>query len=158
MGWFSDLFNRKPYGPDTAFNCNVPMPKVKDCKEDQSGVILPGGYVYVPPKDISEPVYAIVKAMQERPSSFKLVKKEFKETPYTGITIFTVVDVKTSQTITVDYMVQYLGSFHGRYIYSWSWLTQDEGELLCSTFRDIYKNKTNRKKNMQRAAMKAIYK
>ena len=153
MGWFSDLFNRKPYGPDIAFNCNVPMPKVKYCKEEQSGLILPKGAVYTDPKDISEPVYSIVKAMQERPSSFKIKPIE---NSYDGMPSFDVTDIKTQQKVSAKRVY----GFREYYFYtlSWEWLTKQESQLLGQAAEEIYNKKCERLKNIQRAAMKAIYK
>lgn len=144
MGWFSDLFTTKNVVTDSG------LPKVSN--------IPPMPTPCKPEKEISEPVYAIVKAMQERPSSFKLIStnntggRSFSQTEYT------VKDIKTNQVLIVTYVISFYGDLYSHYSYSWSWLSQDEGDLLLAEFVQINKKKMRRKLNMQRLSMKEIYK
>lgn len=145
MGWFKDLFTTKDVVTDSGLPkvSNIqPMPTVKPCK---------------PEKEISEPVYAIVKAMQERPSTFKSVTtKHASDLSYS----YTVKDIKTGQSLTVasETRLWWADGYIIRYMYSWAWLTEDEGELLHTTFVEINKKKMERKSNIERARMKGIYK
>jgi len=141
MGWWSDLFKTKPsYGPATTFSCNVPMPEVKPTK---------------PEKDISEPVLAIVEAMKTRPSTFKLSVFE-NVNDHTGCFYnYSITDIKTSQVLNV---CKGCGYSKPIYIFSWGWLTEDEEELMVTTFTELLKHKVSRTKSLQRAKMKGIYK
>lgn len=144
MGWFSDLFKTKNMVEDSGLPkvSNIPpMPNVKPCK---------------PEKDISEPVYAIVKAMQERPSSFKVkIDNKLTEKSLYEAWVFDVTDIKTNQKVRV---ARAYGYKCYRYSIAWDWLTEDETQYLGKEAEVMYTKKYERLKNMQRAAMKAIYK
>lgn len=144
MGWFSDLFKTKDVVIDSGLpkvSKYPPMPSVKPCK---------------PEKDISEPVYAIVKAMQERPSSFKVrYSTDIQGRLGYPIVTYTCKDLKTNQEVNITAGYGYDVCIHRS---SWKWLTKDEISFLVEVYTEIYKNKLERSNSIQRAAMKAIYK
>lgn len=103
-------------------------------------------------KDISEPVLAIIKTMQKYPSRFKVRFDESlsKDQPFL---IFHVTDIKSGEKVV--YSRYYCsGLRHGL---SWTWLTEDEEEVLCTEGGKVYENKVERKKSFERARMKGIY-
>lgn len=142
MNWFKQLFGigdkmETDYNGLPLVKDFFPMPEVKPCK---------------PEKNISEPVYAIVEAMQKYPSRFK-VKFNEELSKNREVTIYCVTDIKTKQKVTCSTFY-----FYGRkYKFSWDWLTDDEMKFLGEEGLKMYEKKLDRKKAFQRAKMKGIY-
>lgn len=159
MGWWSDLFKLKDVVIDSGLpkvSVTTTMPRVETPKQD---------------KDISQPVYAIVKAMKERPSSFKAKMIGWNDEKYAFK--YEIKDVKTLQSLEVCKSLHVIWNIQGRSIsplsYSWLWLTNDEQDLLLQTFQDLQDIKLTRLMNIrqikkenedkkERERMKAVYK
>lgn len=136
MGWFSDLFNRKPYGPDIAFNCNVPMPSVK----------LPK-----PEKDISEPVISFVECVRNNPQRFR----------FKGLKIL---DKKTGTWFSSKYYYSDVYQTYEQFIVYRSlkntnteWMTKEEFIYAIEELTKIQQDKVKAYKYKQRQKYIEIY-
>lgn len=69
MGWFSDLFksgSQKPPFRNATIEPDKPWPR-----GEGDFIMLPKGAIYVPPKDISEPVISFVECVRNNPQRFR---------------------------------------------------------------------------------------
>src|SRR5215217_2348197 len=132
MNWFKRIFCSQDefnghvdqWGLPSVENI-VPMPKVKAHKAD---------------KDISEPVYAIVKNMLDHPQRWK-VKIKTTFSTHSSTTSYMIKDTKTGEEFKV--VSKYYHGFgvnEDKDVYV-SWVTKQETQLLEQTLRDIYEVK-----------------
>lgn len=147
MNWLSKLLGFK----------DIVIPDVGKLLEDsrKESIELFSGTVdpQTQAKDISEPVYAIIRTMQKYPSRFKF-KYNHPLSKGRDFTIFNATDVKTGEKVV--YSSYY---FYGKkYKLSWQWLTKDEEEILCEEGLKLYNEKIERMKSFERERMKRIYK
>ena len=92
-----------------------------------------------PPKpDISEPVYAMVKSMFDRPHTWK-IEREITSLPSNSFSPFHVKDIKTG----VEFKVfRFSSSYGNRVDISWlSWVTDQEGQYLCNSLETMHRLK-----------------
>jgi len=148
MGWFSELM----------FGKEKPLGNINKAVEYSRQQAVDSFKVPDVTKDISEPVLAIVEAMKTRSSTFKLINTEQRSGFHSSLTTYTLKDIKTDQLLTVKCDTSFYGEFNTHYTYSWSWLTEDEGEILRTEFIEINRKKMKRKFSIERARMKGIYK
>lgn len=151
INWIKKLFASDKVETDQwglpKFDCNIPMPEVKPCKQE---------------KNISEPVHVIVKNMLEHPQRWK-VKTEVEDHTHSSVTFYTVKDTKTGEEFKAR-KTRYWGGDSEK-VSLVSWVTVDEIELLEETLYQVYEVKKLRrkrladyKKSQERKRLLEIYK
>lgn len=172
MGWWSDLFKR---GSQKPIFINATILPADPWPREATGTYHTdkNGNIQFKPKDISEPVLAIVKAMKDRPSSFKVKRNSVSLYPGSIPVSYTVKDIKTGESIQALKRGRFVfcidANLKNLYTLSWQWLTEEEQSLLIKTCYDIQENKLDRLRSLrevreniankeERSRLKEIYK
>lgn len=152
------------HNTDLHFKCDVPMPEVKPCKNS----------------NISEPVYALIRAWEENPKRFNLsygIDPDFinnYNSAQQPITSIAVTDKKTSEVFGFGVVLDspawrdssfwpeiypYFGEHRlypilgFRLMLKPSWITQDEVEYLIKTVTPYYLKRVNRYRDIVESRM-----
>lgn len=115
-------------------------------------------------KNISEPVYAIIKNMIKYPSRWKVyITKNIPMSCYSNTTYYTLKDVKTTEKFD---MQTYWSAYDGttEKTFTVPWLTLEEAKLIEDTATQIYQIKKKRllrlkkyKESKERQRLMEIY-
>lgn len=103
-----------------------------------------------PLKNISEPVYAMVKSINERPHSWKVaLQVDLHPVAFRSI-YYTIKDKVTGLSFTASKPRSFHYGYEQPYKVKLDWITDDEAGYLCNALEDMQQGKMKRLRNIAR--------